>query len=174
MKKNQLALVLALVLFTPRAFPIDAFYIGGQVGHVGLTGDAAKTYSNTIGFGVDLGVRTNPLLDLVFQFQRSGHSGGGNGLTLYSQTIAADFHFWEFNDFEFTLGGGPGFYFFATDPKTDTNFGLNVGTNVDVIVDEHVRVGLGWRFHGIFAGTGSLGSSYWTAMMRVGYLFKAD
>lgn len=169
------ALLIAVILgtvVTPPALGIDGFYIGGQLGHVGLTEPASRTFSNTIGIGVDLGVRTNPLLDLVLQLQRSGHSGGGTGLTLVSQTLSADFHFWEFNDFEFSLGGGPGFYFFNA-TNSDTNFGLHVGSNVDVVVDDHVRVGLGLRFHGVFANGGNA-SSYWTAMMRVGYLFTAE
>lgn len=175
MMKKILAIALCVVAGSAQA--IDGFYLGGQLGHVGLTEPTSRTYSNTIGFGIDLGVRTNPLLDLVFSFQRSGHSGGGpDGLTLYSQTVSADFHFGEFNDFEFSLGAGPGFYFFKTNAVTESKFGVNAGSQIDVLVDEHLRIGLGARYHAVFAGSdpGRTAASYWTVMMRLGYLFSSE
>ena len=163
----SLAFLGTLVIPNAPANAVDAFYVGGQVGHVSSPVD---TKSNAIGFGIDLGVRTNPLLDLVFQAQRSSHSGG-TGISLTSTVVSADFHFWEFNDFEFSLGGGPGFYFIGDSASTTSNFGLHVGSNVDVVVDDSVRVGLGLRYHGVF--NSGAGRSYWTAMMRIGYLFSS-
>jgi len=158
------SLAFLFTLATTPALAVDAFYLGGQVGHVASPVDV---YSNAIGFGIDLGVRTNPLLDLVVQLQKSSHSGG-TGLGVTSGVLSADFHFWEFNDFEFSLGGGPGFYFIG-DTTTQSHFGLHVGSNVDVVVDDSVRVGLGLRYHGVFNSAAS--RTYWTAMMRIGYLF---
>ncbi len=166
---GSFTLVLLAVNLSAPALAVDAFYLGGQIGHVT---SPANAFSNAIGFGVDLGVRTNPLLDLVFQIQHSSHNGGA-GLSLNSATVAADFHFWEFNDFEFSLGGGPGFYFMSSG-TSETYFGLHIGSNVDVVVDDHLRVGLGLRYHGVFAGSGNSNGSYWTAMMRVGYLFSGN
>jgi len=162
----SLAFLGTLVLSNAPANAVDAFYLGGQIGHVSSPVD---TFNNAIGFGIDIGVRTNPLLDLVLQTQRSSHAGGA-GISLLSTVVSADFHFWEFNDFEFSLGGGPGFYFINS-TTTSSNFGLHVGSNVDVVVDDSLRVGLGLRYHGVF--NSGAGRSYWTAMMRVGYLFPS-
>lgn len=169
LRSALLVSVFSLALAGGKAQAIEAFYVGGEVGHVGLSGAAATPYSNTIGFAIDLGARVNPMLDLMFQFMRSSHSGAG-GLTIYGQTVSADFHFFEMNDFDLSIGGGPGFYFMNSGTSSSF-FGLNGGANIDVIVDDHVRVGLGFKYHGVF-GAGS--PDFWTTMMRVGYLFESN
>lgn len=150
---------------------LDGFYLGGEIGHVALTGKTAPTYSNTIGFGVDLGFRANPLLDIMFSSQYSSHSGGANGLSVYAETLAASFHFLEANDFDCSLGAGPGFYFFNYSGKTDTMFGLNFGPNVDVKAGDNLRLGLGLRYHVVFSKDTDIGDNIWNIMMRVGYTF---
>lgn len=162
--------LLSLLLLSPPAEALDGLYLGGEVGHVALTGDNALNRNNTIGFAVDLGVKVNPLLDLDLQFLRSSHSGGPNGLTIYAQTIAANFHFFEVNDFDLSFGGGPGFYFYNTS-TTNSAFGLNAGLNLDVVVEEQIRVGLGFKYHAVF---GNSSVDLWTTMLRVGYIFSGN
>lgn len=167
--KNPIRFFFVLFLLSSLARAIDGYYVGAQLGHVsGFEGSSAVSYNSAIGIGLDLGLRTNPVLDVVLQLQRSSHGGGA---TLYSQFISADFHFFEFNDIDFTLGAGPGFYFFATSAKTDTNFGIHLGPNVDVMVDERVKIGVGGRWHSVFSGNS--GGAYWSVMARLGYLFPA-
>ena len=162
--------LLSLCFLAPTAQALDGLYLGGEVGHVALTGQKSIDKTNTIGFAIDLGVKVNPVLDLALQFLRSSHSGGANGLTIYGQTVSADFHFFELNDFDLSFGGGPGFYFFNSG-TSNSFFGLNGGLNLDVVVDDRVRVGLGFRYHAVFGGDSV---DLWTTMMRVGYLFSGN
>lgn len=161
----------ALFLFSARSQAIDSIYLGAQLGHVGLGGNAGSKFSNAIGFGLDLGIRTNPTLDVIFHLQTSSHSNNG-GLNLYSQFISADWHLFEFNDFDFFATGGPGFYFFKDSVVTNSNFGLNLGAGVDIIIDEALRLGINGRYHSIFSATN--GGSYFTFMMKFGYLFNLN
>lgn len=149
---------------------VDSIYIGGQVGLVALSGDVATHFNNNIGFGGDLGFRTNSLIDLNLSFQTSSHSG----LNLYALPISADVHVGQLYDLDFTLGAGPGFYFWKPGTATtDTKFGLNFGGAVDLIVADHIKVGMGARYHAIFGGTQTAGS-YATVMMRLGYMFDLE
>ncbi len=167
------SLILCGLFLCGIAFPLDGFYLGGQIGHAALTGKTAPTYNNTIGFAIDLGFRTNPLLDVLFSSQYSSHIGGANGLSLYSETLGANFHIIDVNDFDVTLGAGPGFYFFKYDNKTDTLFGIQTGSNVDVKAGDNLRIGLGLRYHTLFRKDADIGDNFWTIMMRVGYQFGA-
>jgi len=160
-------LLFAFLSCTSPLFAIDAVYLGGQVGYVSLTGDPAKNFPNAIGFGADLGLRTNAFVDIVLSFQTSSHSG----LTAYAPFLSADIHLGQLHDFDFIVGAGPGFYFFKTSSGTDSNFGINVGGAIDAVVDDSIRIGLGSRYHAVF--NGNRGGSYWTVMMRLGYLFQS-
>ena len=160
---RQLRVFVLLLTLASTSPAVEALVVGGQVGHVGLTGSTG--YGNAIGFGGALGVRVNPILDLVANLQHSSHSGGTNGFSQTVTFLSAGFRFWEINDFELGVDGGPGFYFLKT-ASSDTKFGLHAGVHGDVVVDELIRVGVGWTWHGVFSGT-----NYWTAMLRVGLLF---
>jgi len=164
-------LILGCFFFSFSAFPLEGLYLGGQIGHVALTGKPAPAYNNTIGFAVDLGLRTNALLDILFSSQYSSHTGGTNGISVYAETLGANFHVLEVNDFDISLGAGPGFYFFKYAAKTDTMFGIHLGTDFDIKAGDHVRVGLGLRYHAVFRKDSDIGDNLWTIMMRVGYSF---
>lgn len=146
---------------------VEGFYIGGQVGYLALTNSTTPTIGNALGFGVDLGFRTNPVLDLTFGSQLSAHSGG---LSLWANTVSASYMVGVVNDIEFFIGGGPGFYAFNNTGATEAKFGLHAGFHGDLVVSDAVKIGLGWRFHGIF-GPAINQSSYWQIMMRVGFYF---
>jgi len=165
---------LSFLSFSGRALAIDGIYLGGQLGHVALTGDAKRNFNNAIGFGADVGFRTSGLFDLIFGFQTSSHGGtaaAGGDLRLTSTTLNADFRLIPGGDFDITAGAGPGLYFFSQGGASETKFGINFGAAVDVNVDDALKVGLGPRYHVVFSsGPGS--SSYWTIMARVGYLFE--
>lgn len=148
-------------------FAIDGLYVGGQLGHIGLTG-RVQNFSNALGVGADLGVRINSYLDVMGRFGYSSHSGG-RGLTLYHPTFSADFHFYEMNDFDLSVGLGPGFYCFKNGDTKENDFGLNFGLNADVVVDEALRLGIGYRWHSIFGA--NIGDHFWALTMRVGYFF---
>lgn len=156
------------VLPAQTAFALDGWYLGGQVGHIGLTSGGSSAYSNTIGFGLDLGVRTNAVLDLNLALQLSSHSGG-SGLTLISQAVSADLRLADVNDFEFFAGGGPGFYFLKPSGVTNSKFGLNFGLLGNVKIDENIRLGLNWKYHLLFDNQGF--GNYYTITMRFGYFF---
>jgi len=160
-------LAVMVVGFTKASYGVDAFYLGGDIGYVNLTGRTAALYNHTIGFGLDFGFRTGANVDLTLGLGASSHSGSG-GLTLFSPTLSADIMLAEINDFEFLVGGGPGFYFFKDLVTTESKFGLNFGGVGNVVLD-NIRIGLGYRYHMIFNGTTS--DNYWTLMMRFGYLF---
>jgi len=162
-----------LFLVSTQGYALDGIYVGGNIGHVGMSGRTAATFSNTIGFGVDLGLRANPVLDVTAAFQASSHSGGA-GMSLLNFMLTADYKFAEMNDFEFFLTGGPGFYFFKTVAATDSKFGLNIGTTGNVMVDENIRVGLNFRYHFIFnSAAGVSGDNYYSVMLRFGYFFPS-
>ncbi len=170
MKKTffwSLALIPALI--SSKAQAVDGFYVGASVGHVALTGGASSAFNNALGVGLDLSFRTNPILDVAVRAQYSSHAGGASGLSLLGTTLSADFLLGNFNDIEFFLGGGPGFYQFSGATKS-SRFGLHAEAIGDLAVGENLRLGLAWRYHGVFdPGVGE--GSYWTIMMRVGLTF---
>lgn len=151
---------------------LEAVSVGGQVGFVGLTGDVRSSFNDALGFGADVGFRANALLDVVLNVLASSHSGPGD-LGIIAPFATADFHVGRAYDFDFTLGMGPGFYNFKNSGVSETKFGLNFGGAVDVILEDHIRLGLGSRFHAPFGTSGASGS-FWTVTMRVGYIFTMD
>ena len=157
---------IACIAWGTSAFALEGLYLGAQVGQVGLTGISGR--SNAIGFGVDVGVKTVGLLDLVFHLNYSNHSGGG-GLRILAPQLSALYHVTQTGELDISVEGGPGFYSFSS-TATETKFGIQLGINADVILEEHLRAGLGWRYHNPFDAT--LGGSFYTLMMRVGWLFE--
>jgi hypothetical protein len=165
MKKILLGLSLGCLAVSTPALAVDGIYVGGEVGAVGLSSSFGSS-STAIGFGGDLGVRVNPLIDVVGRVMHSSHTG----TTLTSTTFSADFRLAEVNDFEFAIGAGPGFYFLGGDGLSVTKFGLNYGGNVDVVVNETVHIGVGARYHHTLSSTTA---NHWMVTMRVGFLFGA-
>lgn len=163
--------VIGLLFFVSSSVQaIDAIYVGGIAGLVALSGPpTAVPYNNALGFGVDVAVRNSTLFDLTGHFQASSHSGGAGGLTVYGGYVSADVHILQTSDFDFTLGVGPGFYFFNTPSASETDFGINAGGAFDVLVDEHLVVGLGVRYNAVF--NGPMGGSFTNLNARLGYLF---
>lgn len=160
-------LILALFVCVRSAVALEGIFLGAQLGHVSISGTIGQRHSSSLGFGLDLGLKTSPLLDIMFRLQTSSHSNNG-GLNIYSQTISADFHVFEVDDFEFSFGLGPGFYFYKFTPVTNSHFGINLGLNADVKIEEAMRLGLGFRRHFVM---GSTADSYMAIMMRFGYWF---
>ena len=66
---------------------------------------------------------------------------------------------------------GPGFYVFKSSSASSTNFGLNFGGAVDLLVDDHFKVGLGTRYMTRCLELTAFPGSFWNVTMRVGYLF---
>jgi len=142
---------------------VDGLYIGGQVGQVLLQGNTKTFHNDAIGFGVDIGIRTQSYLDVTFQSQMSSHS---NDLKIYSETLGANVHFGG-ADFDFTLGMGPGAYILKSSLASSTYFGLHGAAGADVMVSDEIRIGLQGRYHFLF----DEGDDYWTVMARMGYQF---
>lgn len=171
MKKILLKFGLFLTLYVsyiPNAFALDGLSLGGRVGYAGLGGGLEGSYDHGLGFGLDLGFAVNSVVDVLFQSQMSSHARSGD-LKIFSETLGANMHFFQLNDFDFTAQFGPGFYFYKNALTTDTKFGLNFGVGADVIASDHLRIGLDWRYNFIFGSGPSL--DYWTTMLRVTYLF---
>jgi len=165
MKQNlKLFGLLALICFgmAKPAKAVDGFYLGGVLGAAGLTNTASS--DTKLGFGVDLGLRANSSVDVMFHFQTSSHTGA----TLYMPYLTAEMHWLEVNDFDFTLGVGPGLYFAKSPLATSTNFGINFGTAADLKVDDAIRLGLGFRYH-VVIDSGS--ANIWSFLFRFGYFF---
>jgi hypothetical protein len=172
MKKNILygALFLIILLFGTHAKALEGLYLGAEVGNVGLTGDMKTFFNNALGFGVDLGLKTSSPIDVTLSFQTSSHSGITD-LSLYAPFVSADIHVGQTSDLDFIVSVGPGFYTFKAGGVSSTKFGIQGGGAVDVLVDEKLKVGLGFRFHGVFGSDAGSTGSYWTAMARLGYIF---
>ena len=146
---------------------IDGVSLNLTLGQVTLIGDSATTrYSNAIGFGLDAGIVVNPMLDVLVSITKSSHSGD---LSILNPRMSANFRVAHFYDVDLTVGGGPGLYSFSSSGSTETNFGLQFGTALDVVIEDSVRFGVGARYHSVFSP--SLGASFWTVMMHVGYVF---
>lgn len=160
-------LVLGLLALATQADALDGVYIGGRLGHVGLTGNLKAANGNALGYGVDLGLRTNSFLDVTVSLTRSSH----NALTLTSLCVSADLELIPLGDFAFYLGLGPGFYFYRVASDTATKFGIHGGFGGDLFIEDNIRLGLGVRWHGVFSE--NVGDSFWTAMFRFGYVFGA-
>lgn len=173
MRKTLLGIGLFCSVFfsyIPSAYALDGVNVGARVGHFAMGGDLHKVYDHALGFGLDLGFAVNSAIDVLFQSQFSSHKGGVDGLKIFSETLGASMHIFQFADFDVTAQFGPGFYFYKTAPTTDTKFGLHFGAGGDVLAGDHVRVGLDWRYNFVFSSGPSL--DYWSTMMRVSYLFS--
>lgn len=174
---KKLLLSLLIISISP-IYAIEGLYLGVQGGQVQLLGTTKDLHDNAIGFGVDIGLRTQSYLDVMFQSQMSTHTGytsstkitKGTDLKIYSQTLGANFHFGT-TDFDFTLGGGPGVYFINSG-TSNTYFGLHVAGGADVAVSDEIRVGLQARYHFLFKQ--ELKDDYWSIMARIGYQFPLD
>jgi hypothetical protein len=151
-------LICSLLLLSVPSFALDGVYLGAQVGHVGGPG----TSPNAIGFGIDIAVPTGAYLDAVLHAQYSDHGG----LTLLHPTLDAQVHLVQTGDFDLTAEAGPGFYFLGGTGSA-TKFGVNVGTNGDLIVQDQLHLGLGFRYHILFDSPGA--GDFYTVMLRVGY-----
>ncbi|MBY0370167.1 outer membrane beta-barrel protein [bacterium] len=161
--------LLAVCLLVPSlAYPLEGVGVGGQFGYVGLTN---STYPGALGFGGEITFRTNPVLDIALRSQWSQHAGTP-AMSIWANTISADLMIGRFNDFDVFLGGGPGFYQFAG-AGTNGRFGLHGEIYSDLNVGDSLKLGLGWRFHGIFSPAGGE-SSFWTVMARVSFFFGID
>lgn len=175
--RGFLSLLILSALALPQvASALDGVYLGAQAGFVSPTGNGASAYKNAVGFGIDLGLRTNPILDLMLGFQYSAHSEnvpGVGDLTSFRQSLTAEIHVARFNDFDVTLGGGPGFYIYKAGGTSDTKFGLNFGGAIDMLVNDTLNVGVGTRYHAVFGTTGTQGG-FFTVQMRIGYLFTTE
>ena len=174
---KKFILLLSLVSIVP-VFAIDGLYLGVQGGQVQLLGNTKDLHDNAIGFGVDIGIRTQSYLDVMFQSQMSTHTGytsvakitKATDLKIYSQTLGANIHFGT-SDFDFTLGGGPGVYFINSG-TSNTYFGLHVAGGADVVVSDQLRLGLQARYHFLFKQ--ELKDDYWSIMARIGYQFDLE
>jgi hypothetical protein len=164
MKKHfAVFFTLAGLAVSSNSTAIDGIYLGVQGGHVGVPG---PIYMSGLGAGADVGFVVSPVIDMVFRTQLSSHDGGG-GMTLWSNTISADFHLGNFYDVDIALGGGPGLYKYGP----SSLFGLHGELNTDVAFGNGLRAGLGWRYHGVFSPGAGQGS-YWSVMARFGYLIE--
>lgn len=173
-KISRIALWVGLVFSTWAATParaVDGVYLGGHFGQVVLGGGASTTFRNAVGFGGDVGVRVNPVLDVILRGQVSNHPVQltGTNLSLAAVTLSPEFRFLEISDFEVSAGIGPGFYFFNSSTSANL-FGVQGGVNGDVAING-LRLGLGWRYHAVL-GTGPREGSYWTLMARVGLVLE--
>jgi len=165
-----------LFLFVTPLFAIEGFYLGVQGGQVQLLGKTRDLHDGAIGFGLDIGLRTQSYLDVMFQSQMSTHAGytnsakttKANDLKIYSQTLGANIHFGT-TDFDFTLGGGPGAYIINS-ASSHTYFGLHLAGGADVVVSDKIRLGLQTRYHFLFKQ--ELHDDYWSIMARIGYQFE--
>lgn len=169
-------LISFLLLLSAPLFAIEGLYLGVQGGQVQLLGSTNDLHDNAIGFGVDIGIRTQSYLDVMFQSQMSSHTGytspakttKGTDLKIYSQTLGANVHFGT-SDFDFTLGGGPGAYIMNS-TTSNTYFGLHLAGGADVVVSDQIRLGLQGRYHFLFKQ--ELKDDYWSIMARIGYQFE--
>lgn len=153
------AAVLLVLAFVPAGVRgADSLYLGVAGGYVGVSGSA---YQSGLGFGADLGFGVNPLMDLVLRTQASSHDGSG-GATVWAHTMSADFHVGNLYDVDVAVGAGPGLYKFASSYR----FGLHGELITDVVMDS-LRVGLAWRYHGLFSPA-STESNIWSVMARFG------
>ena len=158
---KRIGLLAVFCLFTSHpAKAVDGVYLGGVLGATGFTG--AATGDTALTFGVDLGLQASSLVDVMFHFQTSSHTGA----TLYAPTMSAEMHWAQVNDFDFTIGFGPGMYFVKSPLATTSNFGINFGTAADLKIDDAIRLGMGVRYNVVFSGT-----NFYSVLFRFGYLF---
>ena len=166
---KKIILFLGIVLGA-NTFALEGFYLGGQVGAVGLGGAAAAAgYGSALGFGVNLGFRTNSRVDVLFEFQTSSHAAPGATLTQFPLNLVAQIHLFNANDFDFSVAAGPGIYIIRPGAISETDFGLQGAANIDLLVEEKLNLGVSFAYNALVNATA--GGSFWTLMMRFGYLF---
>ncbi len=160
---------LIISIFSSFTFAVDGYYLGLAAGHTTITGKSNGGRSNSIGLNLEASIRANPILDVALNVHYSPHAGG---LTLWGEYISANFHVLEANDFDITVGAGPGFYTFKT-ADSETLFGLHAGGAADLMLGDHLRLGISARIHGIFAAKDT-GDNFGTIMARIGYFFPVE
>lgn len=147
-----------------RATGVESLYLGGRAGYTGLTSTLRQTHQSNLGFGVDLGFRTNPFLDLLLQFHQSRHEPG---LQISTFFMSADLNLIRYDNIDFFLSIGPGIYFFTLNGTKDTKFGIHGGFGLDYWIGESLRIGIVARWHGVLSPTAA--DNFWTTMARLGY-----
>lgn len=162
-------LFLIFSTFSVLTYAVDGYYLGLSAGHTAITGKSSGGRSNGLGLNLEASIRANPILDVALNVHYSPHGGG---LTLWGEYISANIHILEANDFDITVGAGPGFYTFKT-ADSETLFGLHGGAAADLMLGDHIRLGLGARFHGVFSGKDT-GDNFGTIMARIGYFFPVE
>lgn len=165
--KNKILLILGFVL-PATAFPLESIYVGVQAGQVFLSPRVTPTFNDALGFGGELGFRTNPMLLVSLRSQISSHSGGA-GTSLWANTLTADVLVGNVYDIEIFAGAGPGFYSFSSNGTA--RFGLVAEVFGDLMVSDVLRLGLATRYNAIF-NTATDEAGFWSIMMRVGFSFN--
>ena len=168
--KNLLTLFLVFICLNGQGLASDQFFIGGEVGHVGVRDN--QPISNAIGYGVDIGVPANSYLDLMFRVHYSFHDGvTGLGTKLVQASVAAVGNLVDYGDFRVSVEGGPGFYFFDTGVGKEEKFGVHAGLNGDVILQDRFLLGLSGRLHWIL-DQNLVAFNQVAVMMRAGFLLE--
>ncbi|MCB0403899.1 MAG: hypothetical protein KDD51_03885 [Bdellovibrionales bacterium] len=161
MKKAVFAFI--LLLCSARSPGMDHLYVGGRAGFTGLTSSLRTTHGSAAGFGVDLGFRTNPFLDVLLQFHQSRHNAG---LNISSFFMSTDLNLVRYGNVDFFLSIGPGIYFFTVNTTSETKFGIHGGFGLDYWLGA-LRVGVVVRWHGVLSTTAA--DNFFTTMARLGY-----
>ena len=154
-------------LALPAFANMQGLYIGANGGQVGFTGAAADKINTSIGYGVDVGLRTSRRWEVAAHLQNSAHSGLSD-MRVTSQGISIEGRPFNLSDMEITVGAGAGVYLFHQD-VTEAKLGINIGGAADIVLDKHVHIGTASRVH--FLSNGPYSGNYWTLMLRVGYVF---
>lgn len=163
-----LSYFLSVALCFTSAEAADGFLLGIQGGQVaGPTLSNGTSYTGGLGYGLTAGMVVNPVLNVALSVDHSNHSLIAS-LDLTSASVSADYHFLQVNDFDFSIGAGPGFYFFTVAPLSQNNFGLHGSAAIDVLLSNRFRLGVVGKYHYVFSST--IGGPYWTALMRFTYV----
>lgn len=164
MKKRIKILLLVVMVTSVTSHAIDGVYLGGRLGQFGLTGTNKTLHGSAIGYGIDLGIRSNAFMDAMIQYSSSSH----RALNLSSLLFTAELGLGDASEFGFSLGIGPGFYFFDRIGVKNTYFGIHGSLAGDMYLSDALKAGMVFRWNGVF----NPGDNYLSLMLRVGYLFE--
>ena len=162
---NVIIIIIIAGLFSVRANAesgdnnVSRHSIGIDLGQVFLHGNNfGKKYNNSLGFGLRYNYAASDIFELEADFSGSNHSE--NALKIMYSTLGLKTNFIYYDKLVPYATVGLGFYKpriqVQNDIATKTAFGMRLGLGADLLLNEHVSIGVMMNYRNIFSSNAKL------------------
>ncbi len=181
-------LFLALAFESEMAFSEEGRHsVGFQAGQVGLTNDVGLVYGNALGWGLFFDYAASDWLEFELDYLNSKHSSNSLSLAQSTYEAAVLYNVDQIDVFIPYIKCGAEFVGHTQDlvssggiKSYEANaFGLDLGFGGKILLGKSFMSGVDFAYHGIFdasvtpagAATTKAAQSYFTVMLRLGFVF---